>query len=144
MGIVWEAYHKGVPLLGVPGITLDPFQAPASHSLCVNWWIYGNGNDSPSLGKTEVEKLRCNEGNHNPKNKQSVIWLGQSIQKTFYFQLTTRLKLMLICDKQRCNDSKSRLPIPAIWKKGCHLNAKDPLIISYLCDLWSPWYQSSG
>ena len=24
MGIVWEAYHKRVPLLGVPGITLDP------------------------------------------------------------------------------------------------------------------------
>ena len=23
MGIVWEAYHKGVPLLGVPGITLE-------------------------------------------------------------------------------------------------------------------------
>ena len=23
MGIVWEAYHKGVPLLGVPGIILD-------------------------------------------------------------------------------------------------------------------------
>ena len=23
MGRVWEAYHKGVPLLGVPGITLD-------------------------------------------------------------------------------------------------------------------------
>ena len=23
MGIVWEAYHKGVPLLGVPEITLD-------------------------------------------------------------------------------------------------------------------------
>ena len=23
MGIVWEAYHKGVTLLGVPGITLD-------------------------------------------------------------------------------------------------------------------------
>ena len=23
MGIVWEAYHKGVPLVGVPGITLD-------------------------------------------------------------------------------------------------------------------------
>ena len=23
MGIVWEAYHKAVPLLGVPGITLD-------------------------------------------------------------------------------------------------------------------------
>ena len=23
MGIVWEAYHKQVPLLGVPGITLD-------------------------------------------------------------------------------------------------------------------------
>ena len=23
MGMVWEAYHKGVPLLGVPGITLD-------------------------------------------------------------------------------------------------------------------------
>ena len=22
MGIVWEAYHKGVPLLGVPGMTL--------------------------------------------------------------------------------------------------------------------------
>ena len=23
MGMVWEAYHQGVPLLGVPGITLD-------------------------------------------------------------------------------------------------------------------------
>ena len=23
MGIVWEAYHKGVPLLGVPGNSLD-------------------------------------------------------------------------------------------------------------------------
>ena len=23
MGIVWEAYHKGVPLLGVPEITLE-------------------------------------------------------------------------------------------------------------------------
>ena len=23
MGIVWEAYHQGVPLLGVPGTTLD-------------------------------------------------------------------------------------------------------------------------
>ena len=23
MGIVWEAYHTGVPLLGVPGITLE-------------------------------------------------------------------------------------------------------------------------
>ena len=23
MGIVWEAYHKGVPLLGVPGITIE-------------------------------------------------------------------------------------------------------------------------
>ena len=23
MGIVWEAYHKGVPFMGVPGITLD-------------------------------------------------------------------------------------------------------------------------
>ncbi len=23
MGIVWEAYHKGVPLLRVPGITVD-------------------------------------------------------------------------------------------------------------------------
>ena len=25
MGIVWEAHHKGVPLLGVPGITLEYF-----------------------------------------------------------------------------------------------------------------------
>ena len=23
MGIVWETYHKGVPISGVPGITLD-------------------------------------------------------------------------------------------------------------------------
>ena len=30
MGIVWEAYHKGVPLLGVPGITLDT--APSQKS----------------------------------------------------------------------------------------------------------------
>ena len=26
MGMVWEASHKGVPLLGVPGITLDCFR----------------------------------------------------------------------------------------------------------------------
>ena len=26
MGMVWEAYHKGVPLLGVPGITLDTWR----------------------------------------------------------------------------------------------------------------------
>ena len=25
MGIVWEANHKGVPLLGVPGISLEIF-----------------------------------------------------------------------------------------------------------------------
>ena len=30
MGIAWEAYHKGVPLLGVPGITLDVLEG-ASH-----------------------------------------------------------------------------------------------------------------
>jgi len=30
MGIVWEAYHKGVPLLGVPGITLDPRETATS------------------------------------------------------------------------------------------------------------------
>ena len=23
MGVIWEAYHKGVPLLGIPGITLE-------------------------------------------------------------------------------------------------------------------------
>ena len=28
MGMVWEAYHKGVPLLGVPGITL-----------LIHWWF---------------------------------------------------------------------------------------------------------
>ena len=34
MGIVWEAYHKQVPLLGVPGITLDMgFSASFSASL---------------------------------------------------------------------------------------------------------------
>ena len=27
MGIVWETYHKGVPLLGVPENTLDFFEA---------------------------------------------------------------------------------------------------------------------
>ena len=26
MGIVWEAYHKGVSLLGVPGITIEVIQ----------------------------------------------------------------------------------------------------------------------
>ena len=45
MGIVWEAYHKGVPLLGVPGITLDPKKVPicsrlprlAGHRTGVRW-----------------------------------------------------------------------------------------------------------
>ena len=30
MGIVWEAYQKGVPLLGVPGITLDSWNGKSS------------------------------------------------------------------------------------------------------------------
>ena len=29
MGMVWEAYHKGVPVLGVPGITLDIIKVDA-------------------------------------------------------------------------------------------------------------------
>ena len=33
MGMVWEAYHKGVPLLGVPGITLEYIQPPKFNSL---------------------------------------------------------------------------------------------------------------
>ena len=32
MGIVWEAYHKGVPLLGVPENPIDA--PPSSHSRC--------------------------------------------------------------------------------------------------------------
>ena len=48
MGIVWEAYHKGVPLLGVPGITLDMrgshasrFSSFFSTSLnLVNGWVW--------------------------------------------------------------------------------------------------------
>ncbi len=33
MGIVWEAYHKGVPLLGVLGITLDNIRIFAENSM---------------------------------------------------------------------------------------------------------------
>ena len=35
MGTVWEAYHKGVPLLGVPGITLDIHMSAEGH-----WMIW--------------------------------------------------------------------------------------------------------
>ena len=28
MGIVWEAYHKGVPLLGVPENPIDKWRIP--------------------------------------------------------------------------------------------------------------------
>ena len=44
MGIVWETYHKRVPLLGVPGITLESVQH--HHRIfCV-----GNGPGKPILG----------------------------------------------------------------------------------------------
>ena len=35
MGMVWEAYHKGVPLLGVPEISLDGFYRSANQWLTV-------------------------------------------------------------------------------------------------------------
>ena len=48
---IWEAYHKGVPLLGVPGITLEfsrslevdllrpapPEESEKAPSHCVSW-----------------------------------------------------------------------------------------------------------
>ena len=37
MGIVWEAYHKGVPLLEVPGITLDQ-TVEQLHGLSITTW----------------------------------------------------------------------------------------------------------
>ena len=37
MGIVWESYHKGVPLLGVPGITLGISMASKKV------WMFRNG-----------------------------------------------------------------------------------------------------
>ena len=43
MGIVWEDYHKGVPLLGVPGITLDTrvFGVPGMLLfVAVHLWIF--------------------------------------------------------------------------------------------------------
>ena len=39
MGMVWEASHKGVPLLGVPGITLEPF--PGTCGCSVRDFLYG-------------------------------------------------------------------------------------------------------
>ena len=41
MEIVWEAYHKGVPFLGVPGITLDV--KPRGFEVWRRWLRYGNG-----------------------------------------------------------------------------------------------------
>ena len=38
IGILWEAYHQGIPLLGVPGITLDLFLIDfdlVNHPLCM-------------------------------------------------------------------------------------------------------------
>ena len=46
MGMVWEAYHKGVPLLGVPEISLD-------HCLggVFNYFLFSPlfGEDEPNL-----------------------------------------------------------------------------------------------
>ena len=49
MGIVWEAYHKGVPLLRVPGITLEELVDPpkmdiapskeGSDGACLSWGL---------------------------------------------------------------------------------------------------------
>ena len=44
MGIVWETYHKGVPILGVPGITLD------SSTDAVCFWKVLDSNREESKG----------------------------------------------------------------------------------------------
>ena len=37
MGMVWESYHKGVPLLGVPEITLDKWEVDQSY---LKWVVF--------------------------------------------------------------------------------------------------------
>lgn len=38
MGIAWEAYHKGVQLLGVPGIALD-LDRTCCNITYKTWWL---------------------------------------------------------------------------------------------------------
>ena len=53
MGVVWEAYHKGFPLLGVPGITLDKdIQYQYLWTYC--WWYF---NPIQKLGSMTWDKL---------------------------------------------------------------------------------------
>ena len=55
MGIVWEAYHKGVPLLGVPENPIDPGEKTSRESMfffVVNEW------DKPK--KTRFTALKTN------------------------------------------------------------------------------------
>ena len=39
MGMVWESYHKGVPLLGVPEITLDKWGVDQSYLYILTGWV---------------------------------------------------------------------------------------------------------
>ena len=39
MELVWETYHKGVPVLGVPGITFDMFLSIISRSKVFSEWL---------------------------------------------------------------------------------------------------------
>ena len=70
MEIVWEAYHKGVPFLGVPGITLDV--KPRGFEVWRRWLRYGNG-AAPNLSSFSPTDVCTKEhlGNKNWLRKRN-------------------------------------------------------------------------
>ena len=52
MGIVWEAYYKGVPLLGVPENTIDIlYTSLPSRCMCLPRWIPTTFEHSLQIGE---------------------------------------------------------------------------------------------
>jgi len=58
MGMVWEAYHKGVPILGVPRITLELGRYWSHRKSTIGWWFGFGSKGKEQFGSVEFLDLK--------------------------------------------------------------------------------------
>ena len=101
MGIVWEAYHKGVPLLGVPGITLDKFVGAMNHESSWAMKLHGIGrHPSKSLVHSSSRiyiYIANNQGfSHCRKGNLKVFLKEEPLEKKIIIEGSVRVLIILV------------------------------------------------